>query len=181
MTASVALLQAGENMVAGGLEGGDDEGCAVLCQFRQEKAMFEKMLHLGSEVETHVGKGVVEGTGYFAGVAGAVEEVGVAKGDVAGAVVNLLGDVCEHGLDGDDEKAAVVYGYDRAVAAGVQTAAGGLGVAGRVGDRFFDMLAIAGCTSICCSSGPRDVMGVAVQGGQWVSNRYRQCVPAQMG
>ena len=114
-------------------------------------------------------------------MARAVEEVGVAKGDVAGAVVNLLGDVCENGLDGDDKKAAVVYGYDRAVAAGVQTAASGLGVAGRIGDGFFDLLAIAGCTSICCSSGPRDVVGIAVQGGQRVSDRYRQCVPAQMG
>ena len=143
--------------------------------------MFEQVFDLGREVETHVGKGVVEGTGYFAGVAGAVEKVGVAKGDVAGAAFDLLGDVCEHGLDGDDEKAAVVYGYDRAVAAGVQTAAGGLGVAGRIGDRFFDLLAIAGCTSICCRSGPRDVMGIAVQGGQRVSIGYRQCVPAQMG
>ena len=138
--------------------------------------MFEKMLHLGGEVETHVGKGVVEGAGYFAGMAGAVEEVGVAKCYVAGAVLNLLGDVSEHGFDGDYEEAAVVYGYDRAVAAGVETAAGGFGVAGRVGNRIFDISAIDGCTSICCTRGTRDVMGIAVQGGQRASIGDRKCV-----
>ena len=61
----------------------------------------------------------MQGAGYFAGVAGTVKKIGVAEGDMAGATFDLLGDISEDCLDRDDEKTAVVYGYDWTVAAGV--------------------------------------------------------------
>ena len=60
----------------------------------------------------------------------AVEEVGVAEGDVLRAGVHLLGDVRHHDIVGHDAQRASVHGHDRAMRTGVQAAARGLGVAG---------------------------------------------------
>jgi hypothetical protein len=63
------------------------------------------------------------------GVGGAVEEVGVAKGDVLGSGGNLAGDVFQHHVRLHDEEAPAVDRNDGAVAAEVLAAAAGLGVA----------------------------------------------------
>ena len=62
-------------------------------------------------------------------VAAAVEEVGVAEGDVAGAQLDEARDVPHHGVRADDADAPVVDGGHRAVAAPVHAAVARLDVA----------------------------------------------------
>ena len=64
------------------------------------------------------------------GVGGAVEEVGIAKGDVLGAAGDLLVDVGEHDVHRHDAELTVVDGHDRAMAAAMLAAARRLGGAG---------------------------------------------------
>ena len=61
----------------------------------------------------------------------AVEEVGIAEGDVPGAGGDLRPHVGHDDVDRDDPKAAVVDGHDRTVPAAMFAAAAGLGVADR--------------------------------------------------
>ena len=56
-------------------------------------------------------------------MSGTVEEIGIAKGDVLHAGGNLLVDIGEHDVDGDDAKLTVVDGNDRAMPAPVLAAA----------------------------------------------------------
>ena len=60
----------------------------------------------------------------------AVEEVGIAEGDVLGAGGDLLIDVGEHDVDRHDAELAVVDRHDRAMPAAVLAAARRLGGAG---------------------------------------------------
>ena len=62
-------------------------------------------------------------------VADAVEEIGIAERDVAGASGDLAAHVRQHHLNRHDAKPAVVHRHDRAVPAGVLAAATGLRVA----------------------------------------------------
>ena len=87
------------------------------------------MLDLGREVKRQVWKFGVQLAGDFTRMARAVEEVRVAKRDMRGPGRHLLADVCQHRRGGHDEKASVVDGHDRAVAAGVQAAARRLDIA----------------------------------------------------
>ena len=63
------------------------------------------------------------------GVGGAVEEVGIAEGDVLRAGGDLRADVGEHDVGVHGAEAAVVDRHDRAVAAAMLAAARRLGVA----------------------------------------------------
>ena len=105
--------------------------------------MLEQVFHFCREIEADMGEGGIEGSGYFAGVAGTIEKIRVTESYMLGAVFDLLGDVGDDGFDGYDEKAAIVNWHDRTVAAGVQTAAAGLSIAGRVGYRIFDPFTVA--------------------------------------
>ncbi len=65
------------------------------------------------------------------GVTDAVEEVGIAEGDVPRAGRHLGADVAEHDVNRDDPEAAVVDRHDRTVPAAVLAAAARFRVAGR--------------------------------------------------
>ena len=77
------------------------------------------MLDLHRAVEREVGEVVVQRPGDPPRVVHAVEEVGVDERHVAGALVDLLLDVGEHGVDIDDLDPSVVDDRHRAVPAAV--------------------------------------------------------------
>ena len=62
-----------------------------------------------------------------AGMSRAVEEIGIAEGDVLGAGGHLLIDVREHDVGRDDAELAVVDRHDRAMPAAMLAAAGRIG------------------------------------------------------
>ena len=64
------------------------------------------------------------------GVGGAVEEIGIAEGDVPGAGFDLAADVLHHDVALDDAEGPLVNGDDGAMAAEMFAAAAGFGVAG---------------------------------------------------
>src|SRR5207237_3604838 len=72
---------------------------------------------------------VVQRTDELHGVAGAVQEVRVAEGDVPGACCDQPADVRQHDVPRDREEASTVHGRDGTVEAGVQAAATRLHVA----------------------------------------------------
>ena len=75
----------------------------------------------------------VQAPGDVQRVAGAVQEVGVAEGDVTRARRDLRADVGQHHVRRHHEEPAAVDGHDRAVPAQVQAAAAGLDVGGGIG------------------------------------------------
>ncbi len=91
--------------------------------------MREQMLDLDGHVVADVGMPRRQALDHAARMCRAVEEIRVAERDVLRAGRDLLGDVGEHGLDRHDPHAALVDRHDRAVRAGMQAAARGLGVA----------------------------------------------------
>ena len=95
--------------------------------------MLQDMLDFCRKTEANLGISGVERLGYFSGVTRPVEKVGIAECDVPRARLHLLGYISQNGLDRHDKKAAIVDRYNRAVAAGVQTAPAGLDISGRVG------------------------------------------------
>lgn len=96
--------------------------------------MLQDMLDFCRKTKANLGISGVERLGYFSGVTRPVEKVGIAECDVPRARLHLLGYISQNGLDRHDKKAAIVDRYNRAVAAGVQTAPAGLDISGRVAD-----------------------------------------------
>ena len=67
------------------------------------------------------------------GVRGAVEEIGIAEGDVLGAGCDLLANVLQHNFRLHHAKIALIHRHHRAMPAQVLAAAAGFGVAGALG------------------------------------------------
>ena len=93
--------------------------------------MPEDVFDLGGEIEGEAGVGVAHPAQDTKDMGGAVQEVRVPEGDVPGSHAHLLVHVGEHHVGGHGEEPAVVNRRDRAVQAGMQAAARGLGVTGR--------------------------------------------------
>src|SRR5829696_1131447 len=88
------------------------------------------MLDLDGDVVGQARKLARHGGHQLARVPRAVEEVGIAEGDVPRALLNLSPDVLDYDRDGDDAEAAVVDRNDRTVPAAMLAAAARLGIAG---------------------------------------------------
>ena len=88
----------------------------------------QDVLDLRRAVEGEVGEALVHRLHDAQRVAAAVEEVGIAEGDVAGAQLDEARDVPHHGVRADDADAPVVDGGHRAVAAPVHAAVARLDV-----------------------------------------------------
>src|SRR5215211_8916689 len=88
------------------------------------------------------------------GVGGAIEEIGVAEGDVLGSGRHLICDVLQHDVRLHDEEPAAVDRDNWAVAAEMLAAAAGLGVPG-------DTRAVTGKLDVCVSleSGKQTTIG----------------------
>ena len=129
--ARVALGELREYGVGERLHGRRREDPAERRELGHQRRVADQVLHLGGEVEGEVRQAGVERPRHPQGVAGAVQEVGVAEGDVGRAGPGLPNHVLDHHLDRHGEEAAAVEGGDGAVAAAVQAAARGLGVAGQ--------------------------------------------------
>src|SRR5581483_10772240 len=90
----------------------------------------EDVLDLGGAVEGQLRPVLVDGGHHPEGMVRAVEEVGIAEGDVPGSGLDLGLDVGEDDVLGDDAEPPVVDHRDGAVPAPVYAAPAGLDVAG---------------------------------------------------
>ena len=94
--ARVALLEVGENRVAQRFRGRDDERSAQARELGQVLAVAQQMLDLRGEVEGQTRELAVQRARDGQRVAGPIEKIGVAKGDVFGAHCHLAADVGKH-------------------------------------------------------------------------------------
>ena len=90
--------------------------------------MFQQMLDFYGRVVGDLRKFGVQRFDDAHGVRGAVEEIGIAEGDVARAVRDLLADIVENDVALHDAELALIDGHDRTVAAQMFAAAAGFGV-----------------------------------------------------
>ena len=118
-----------EDLVVEGFDRAGDEGAAGLAQHGQQVAMLEQVLDLDGDVVGEPRAFAMQRLDDRDGVAGAVEEIGVAEGDVRGAGGHLAADVFEHDVGLHDAEQPVIHRDHRTVAAEVLAAARGLGVA----------------------------------------------------
>ena len=95
--------------------------------------MLEDVLHLDGQVEGQVGKRSVRLSQDVHRVAGGVEEVGIAEGDVARTHADQSRDVGHDVVESGHPVAAVVNRRDRTMAAAVPASMAGLDVAGQPG------------------------------------------------
>jgi len=143
--AGVPLGELREHGVGKRLHRGGDEDRAEGGELGHHRRVADEVLHLGGEVEGEARKAGVERPRHPEGVARPVQEVGVAEGDVGRAGLGLAGHVLDHRLGRHGEEAAAVDRGDGAMAAEVQAAARGLGVAGRaLGAAGVDQSGVAG-------------------------------------
>ena len=82
----------------------------------------QDVLDLDRHVEGHIGKGAVHGVDDPGGVVGAVEEIGIAEGDVARAGGDELGDIGHDGVVGHEAGSPVVDDGHRTMPATVRAA-----------------------------------------------------------
>ena len=125
----MALVEPLEDLVVDRLEGGDHEQAARPGERRPQLGVAQDVLDLRRAVEGELGEALVHRLHDAQRVAAAVEEVGIAEGDVAGAELDEARDVPHHGVRADDADAPVVDSGHRAVAAPVHAAVARLDVA----------------------------------------------------
>src|SRR5208282_1844752 len=121
--------EAFEDAVVYRLGGGDHEGAAGRAQHRQQIGPAQQVLDFDGDVVAERGKLPVERLDDFDGVARAVEEIGVAEGDVLRPGGHLLADVGQNNFGSDHAEGAAIYGNNGAVAAQMFAAARGFRVA----------------------------------------------------
>ena len=126
----VAFFQAGQHGIVDRFDRAGDEQAAGLLQRRKQLAMLLEMFDLDGRVVGDVGEFGVERFHDAHGVRGAVEEIGIAEGDVARARGDLLPDILEHHLALHHAKLSLVHRDHGTVPAQMLAAAAGLGVPG---------------------------------------------------
>ena len=125
----VALVQTGQDVVVDALQRTDHEQAAAGGDLLPHVGMFEHVLDLGGAVEGQRREALVQRADDRERMASAVEEVRVAKGDMAGAHRHQALDVAQNRVGLHDPDAPVVDRGNRAVAAAVHAAVAGLDVA----------------------------------------------------
>jgi hypothetical protein len=94
----VTLAEKGQRPVVDGLESRHHEQHPARHQTGQEIGVIEEVLHFDGRIERQVGVPGVGGLQHPKRVGGPVEEVGITKGDVTGARLDLTVDVCQDGV-----------------------------------------------------------------------------------
>src|ERR1035437_8949285 len=123
--AGMAFVEPGEDRVVERFDGAGDEGAVGALEDGEEVAVLEEVLDLDGDVVAEPGPLLVEGFDDGDGVAGAVEEIGVAKGDVGSAGGDLAADVLQDDIGLHDAEEATVDRDYGTVAAEVLAAARG--------------------------------------------------------
>src|SRR6185295_2240051 len=127
--ARVPLVEEREHAVVDRLDRARDKRAPGLGELRHQIGMAKQMLDLDRDVVADLRMLRVQGARDPHRVRRAVEEVGVAKGDVSGARRNLVVEISDNDLRLDDAELAVVDRDDRAMAAEMPAPAARLGVA----------------------------------------------------
>ena len=129
--ARVPLIEQPKNVVVDRLDGGGHEQAAGRGQGGQVTGVLEQMLDLDGRVVGDVGKRAMKRRDEPEGVADAVEEIRIAKGDVPRARGHLAADIFHHHVALDDAEAPAVDRHDGAVPAHMLAAAARLCIARR--------------------------------------------------
>src|SRR5437016_3292506 len=125
----VALLEVGQHGFTQRFHRRDHEGAAEAPQLGENLRALEDVLHLRREVEGERGELGVHRAHDRQRMAGPVQKIRIAEGDVPRTFTLELTYVSEDGLLRYHEEAAAVHGRDRAMQAQVKTAAARLDVA----------------------------------------------------
>ena len=125
----VPLLQVPEHLVVERLDRGGHERAAGVAQARQRRGLLPQVLDLDRDVVGDAGKLARQRVDDRQRVSRAVEEVGIAEGDVLRARRHLRADVRQHDVDRHGAEPAVVDRDDRTVPAAMLAPARRLGVA----------------------------------------------------
>ena len=126
----VTFFQTGQHGIVHRFDRAGYKQAAGLLQRRKQLAMLLEVLDLDGRVVGDLGEFGMERFYDPHGMGGAVEEIGIAEGDVARACRDLLPDVGEHHVALHHAKLSLVDGHHRAVPAQMLAAAAGLGVTG---------------------------------------------------
>ena len=164
--AGVAFVEFGEDCVVERFDGAGDEGAVGPLQDGEQVAVLEEMLHLDGDVVAEPGPLRVQRFDDGDGVAGAVEEIGVAESDVGGAGGHLAADVLEHDIRLHDAEEAAVDGDHGAVAAEVLAAAGGFGVADAAGAVLDDELRVGAERGQALAVGHQELLAAGGNDGE---------------
>src|SRR6516225_4004265 len=105
--------EAGENGVINGVDGASHKKTARVAELAQRFGMAKQVLDFDGDVITKLGKFSVHGFDDRESVRGAVEEIGIAEGDVLGACTDLPADVFEYDFSLHDAEDSVINGHDR--------------------------------------------------------------------
>ena len=110
-----------------------DQQAAGIAQTREMLLIFEQMFDLDGHIIGHFREFPVQGVYDRQHMPGTVEEIRIAEGDMLCAHLHLLADICQHHFFLHHPEAAVIDRHNRAMAAGMLTAAGSFHVAGDPG------------------------------------------------
>ena len=105
----MTLVEDVQNAIVDGFDRAGDEGAPGVSQHRQIVLMPQQVLDLDRHVVGEIRESLVQRLDDADGVGGAVEEIGVAEGNVLGAGRDLLRDVGQHDLRWHDEEPAAVH------------------------------------------------------------------------
>ena len=125
----VTLVEDLQDAIVDRLDRAGHEETAGVAQDRKMGLMLEQVLDLDGHVVGDMREPPVQLLDDAHGMGGAVEEIGITKGDVLRPGRHLLGDVRQDHLRLHHEESPAVDRHDRAVAAKILAAAAGLGVA----------------------------------------------------
>ena len=125
----MALVEDLEDPFVDRLDGAGDERASRVLQRRELVVVADEVLDLDRHVVGQRREAAVQLIDDRQRVSRAVEEVGVAEGDVLRAGVDLLADVLDHDITFDDPEAPAVDRHDRTVPAQMAAASRRLGVA----------------------------------------------------
>src|SRR6516162_2993396 len=92
----MAFLQVEKDALVDRLNGGNDESASQVSKFGQQVAMFEQVLDLDGCVEGDIRKFCMQSASNAHGVCWPVEEIGIAKSDVACTLCYLCANICKH-------------------------------------------------------------------------------------
>ena len=115
--AGVTLFEFTQNLVVKRLYGAGDEETAGTSKNRESIGMAKKMFDFYGGVVGKLREFRVKQFNNPRGVGDAIKEIGIAKGDVPGAGLDLLADIRENIFERDDAKLSGVDRNDRAMAA----------------------------------------------------------------
>ena len=127
------LVEDRQHAVVDRLDGRHDEQAAESREVGEQLASLQDVLDLRREIERQRRELGVHRPDNRQRVARAVQEIGIAEGDVRGAGRCLLADVRQHDIARHDEEAARAHRGNGTMTAEVQAAAARLGLAGQAG------------------------------------------------